>query len=1309
MLSKITSQLVVLPKLHSPMRFASSTLKWNTGMAIALVLFAMFFSASPAHAQLGNVTGVSQNGDTVTLTCGADQEIIQVCQPDLIKVDYRPGGYADPDTQVMGNTSWGQPSATFNTNGNPITITTSNLMLKIATTPCRLSLYNSSNVLLLQEPAAGGFYPSNSSSGSGVNFTYANSGAKFYGIFGYGAYDAAGGLLLANRGGAINMGEQGECGAPFVWSNLGFGLLIDTGGGQFNIGSGSLNLAGCTKANVECYLIVDSPTQIIQREMDISGHTPMFPKWAMGFANSQWGCNEGEILNVMTTYRQKHEPIDTYIIDFDWKKWGQTNGEWTWNPGNFPDGPSGVFCQAIASEGFKMVGINKPRVHVNLPEGQFVSSNGWWFPNDPPFTDYFDGQLVDDLDFLIPAARNWWAQNLMQDAFSTGVSGWWNDEGDGDTIYLGNFEYLNWDQGIYEAQRTITNQRVFQLNRDFFLGGQRYAYGMWSGDIAGDWGSIAAQRDHMLQAINLGERLWGQDTGGFTSHATDEGYARWMEFSAFVPIFRVHGDQYNLRQPWIFGTNAEAAATKAMRLRYSLIPYIYSYERNGYDYGTGLVHPLVWDYPSDTNVFNDTAAWMFGNWLLISPVVSQGATSQSVYLPPGTWIDYFRGSSYTGGSTISYSVNSSSWQDIPLFVKLGAIIPTQPNMDFVGQIPVAVLAVDIFPSTTASSFRYYDDDGTTYAYENGISFAQTISQQQQTGQVSVTISAPAGSYVPALECYRFAVHGIAANAVTSSGGALTPYATPAALAVATGEGWATGTDIYGNVTFVRIYAQSAKNLVLTGSVAFGSGNPPAAPANVTASADNAQVNVNWTDDFGAQSYNVYRATSVNSTYEKIASGVTITSYVDTGLSNGTTYYYEITAVGAFGEGAQSGYASAAPITVTKYEAESASLSGGASVASNQANYSGSGFVAGIVSVGTAVTFTVSVGVTGEYQVGLRYANSIGGPDPNDCFSRTMTIYVNGTRISQINLPPLETWDMWTTLSEVLSLSSGSNTITYSFDQNDTGNVNIDYITVSRSTVAFPAEAPYNGVPMTAPGIAVTAVNQTSLATAASPWSLPGTVQAENYDTGGQNVGYYDTDAGNNGGSYRNDDVDIEATTDTGGGYDVGWTAAGEWLKYTVNVQIAGAYNVGFRVASGASGGSFHLLDQNGNNLSGRITVPGTGGWQNWITVNATATLSAGVQTLRLYEDTDGYNLNYMTFTPLSTPATPPTPTAQYVSRNMVLSWPSSTSAFTLWSTTNLTSPIDWLAVTNTVTTSNGQSMVTIGLTGPCRFFRLVAP
>src|SRR5450432_3374120 len=137
---------------------------------------------------------------------------------------------------------------------------------------------------------------------------------------------------------------------------------------------------------------------------------------------------------------------------------------------------------------------------------------------------------------------------------------------------------------------------------------------------------------------------------------------------------------------------------------------MYAYERALNQTGVGLVRPLVWDYPTDPHFINSVDAWMFGDYLLASPVVEQGQSSKTIYLPAGDWIDYFRGDHLKGGKSIQYAVNAENWLDLPLFIKSGAIIPSIKVQNFVGESPVTEVQVDVFPDQQPSTFTYYDDD-----------------------------------------------------------------------------------------------------------------------------------------------------------------------------------------------------------------------------------------------------------------------------------------------------------------------------------------------------------------------------------------------------------------------------------------------------------------------------------------------------------------------------------------------------------------------------------------------------------------------
>jgi alpha-glucosidase len=279
---------------------------------------------------------------------------------------------------------------------------------------------------------------------------------------------------------------------------------------------------------------------------------------------------------------------------------------------------------------------------------------------------------------------------------------------------------------------------------------------------------------------------------------------------------RVHGSFNEHRQPWIYGPQAEADAKAAIDLRYQLIPYTYAYEREAHDTGVGIVRPLFWEFPDDAQRTVDiTNEWMFGDDLLVAPIVQEGQQYCTIYLPPGEWTDYFRGQRYDGEKNIVYTVDPHTWADIPLFVRAGAILPTEDVQQYVGQDPVKRIYLDLFPTATPTTFTYYDDDGMTYAYEEGVFYEQRLTTSDDGTVVHFDAAAPSGTYVPALDEYEVRLHGIAARTVTIAGTAARHYADVAQLVSASGPGWATGGDRYGAVTVVMVPAQTAENIAAT--------------------------------------------------------------------------------------------------------------------------------------------------------------------------------------------------------------------------------------------------------------------------------------------------------------------------------------------------------------------------------------------------------------------------------------------------------------------------------------------------------------
>ncbi len=774
----------------------------------------LFLALSLALAATGSVAAAPASAPVITrldngidLHAGSNQLSIRMLAPGIVHIHFKPDGQTSPATLVIDPHA--APAAAF----QPLRIDDSASSFSIATARATLQWNKSTGQLRIDDAQHRQLLQADLAllQRGQLSLQHAPQDA-LYGISGYNATDNADAGLLRQGTLQAKAGEQGYAGAPLVWSTAGYGVLVDTLGGTFALQPASLSVRGSSRKDLDYYILIGTPAQIFADVARISGHTPLFPKWAMGFTNSQWGSDEKELLQIIDTYRAKHIPIDNFTLDFDWKAWGQDNyGEFRWNAQKFPDGPTGKLKQLLDERGMHLTGIMKPRVHVDTVEGRYATAHGFWFSGKPASPDYFSHKPVRDIDFDNPAARAWFFNDTLKHSFDTGMVGWWNDEADdtGDDT-----QFMNMERALYVGQRAYSPLRVWSINRNFYLGAQRYAYGLWSGDIATGFASMAGQRARMLSAINVDAMQWGMDGGGFHGHPSDENYARWIEFGAFTPIFRVHGEFGEKRQPWVYGPVAEKAATDAIRLRYALIPYIYSYEYQRHLDGVGLVRPLLFDWPHDANVRNDIGAWMFGDYLLVSPVVQQGQTSKDIYLPAGRWTDWFSGKQYPGGQHIRLAIDSQRWSDIPLFIRAGAIIPTQPVMDYVGQHPVTQLAVEMFPAAQRSTFDYYDDDGTTYAYEHGVYFRQPLALQRDGDTVHLETSAVQGSYVPALKYYLFKVHGGQAHAVDDGGRALQHFASLDALDASGGEGWASGTDRFGAVTWVRVTAAQARRLAL---------------------------------------------------------------------------------------------------------------------------------------------------------------------------------------------------------------------------------------------------------------------------------------------------------------------------------------------------------------------------------------------------------------------------------------------------------------------------------------------------------------
>jgi alpha-glucosidase len=680
----------------------------KTVKLLIIILLPFYFNSLLAQ---NRVHDIQRNYNTLSISLGENKLLLEVCKDNIIMVNFVTKGKTAPDLPIIEKKVWHKTVFNYTYGEKGVIIKTKSMSLFIQKDPFLLYFTNLKDTIL-KGPLNYDF--------KNENIIFNSAGKNFYGIS-----NRQQGNLTSNEGDTIRAGEQGQAGGPFLWTTKGYGLLFNSDGGKILIKNGDITFQNAknTESNFKFYILTGSPEEIFTALTDITGKPPLFPKWSMGFMNTEWGIDQEELFTHIKNYREKDIPLDGFILDFDWMDWGNDNyGEFTWGP-KFPDAANGKLKSMLENYGVKLCGIRKPRIHTGTTQGKYADEHKFFFNYE---TDYFSKKKVGLLDFYKPEVQNWYWDCFINkgNSYSNGISGYWNDEAD---AYGGNFMFTYMQKCQYEGQRKYNKDRVFSLNRNYYTGNQKYAYAHWSGDIHTGFKSMAEQRLFMLSSVNLGSGWWSMDIAGFIGQPTDEIYSRWMQFGAFVPVYRVHATQNKQRQPWFYGKEAEETAVKYIRLRYELMPYIYSYAWKNHLTGVSITKPLIFNYPDDEKVSNLYSEFLFGDEILVSPVVSDNKEEKfEVYLPKGDWYNYWSGQKHSGEQNLRYSCEE---KDIPVFIKAGAIIPKQKyGKNVYDTLANKRLILDCYAGPDGS-FTLYEDDGKTYNYEKG-EYSLTIFKQK---------------------------------------------------------------------------------------------------------------------------------------------------------------------------------------------------------------------------------------------------------------------------------------------------------------------------------------------------------------------------------------------------------------------------------------------------------------------------------------------------------------------------------------------------------------------------------------------------
>ncbi len=527
------------------------------------------------------------------------------------------------------------------------------------------------------------------------------------------------------------------------------------------------------------------PAQVLQQIGQLGGTIPMPPLWSLGYHQSRWGYRtEQEVRELASEFRQRDISCDVIHLDIDYMDGYRV---FTWNQERFP-APKQLLDE-LHEAGFHVVSIVDPGVKVDtdyavyqtgLSQDVFIRRadgsvfTGYVWPDESAFA-----------DFLHPTAQTWWREHLATFT-SVGIDGIWNDmneptvfekpfsEGDGNigTIDLDALQglpnertthaevhnlYANLMAEVtYQTLREQKGVRPFVLSRAGFAGIQRWAT-IWTGDNSSFWEHLELAMPQLLNLGLSGVPFVGVDIGGFGDNATPELFARWMQFGILMPFCRAHKETGTERhEPWAFGEEIEAIVRQYLQIRYRWLPYLYTLFWEAHKHGTPILRPLLYEFPDDKQTYSLYDQLLLGPYLMAAPVYQAGCEERQVYLPAGSWTDYWTDKALMGPTILTVKTPLTH---LPLYVWAGACIPSTQAVQTTRDYQLKPLILDIYPDKKGA-FTLYEGGGLSFEFEQGVYATTTIEMQVENDQFTVLIAPRDGLYEPPQRVLVLRIHGL---------------------------------------------------------------------------------------------------------------------------------------------------------------------------------------------------------------------------------------------------------------------------------------------------------------------------------------------------------------------------------------------------------------------------------------------------------------------------------------------------------------------------------------------------------------------
>ncbi|HTX19918.1 MAG TPA: glycoside hydrolase family 31 protein [Bacteroidota bacterium] len=738
---------------------------------------------------LNPVTSVERQGNGLLFTLNSGAMKLEVCSGRIVHLVQCPTSTFPQHVEYLVTKSdWSKVPWTFHTQNDTTVVETPDLIVTVAHSTCTVNYATKERKPLFTDDMRTLTPVVVNGEKTWHTEMFSNlwgSGEAFYGLGGHQAG------VWNYRGEAVDLSQDNtNISIPFFVSSNGYGIFWNnTSRSRFNNRFlNALYLSSEVADAVDYYFIYGpEPDSIVAGYRTMTGAPPLFPKWSYGY----WQCknrysSQEELLGVAHKYRELHIPVDGIVQDWFWWK---TMGEPAFDLTHYPD--AAAMVEDLHKNNFHLMISFWPYFRPGSKTYDEMDRLHYFIDKTKVAGFHPAGQAL--YDAFNPGARNYYWHLLDTALFRIGVDAWWLDtiepetEGSetnvlvknqtalGSGARFANMYPLMTETGVYEGQRrTSDKKRVFILGRCAYAGSQRTATTVWSGDVNSDWVFFKKQIPSGLNYSISGLPYWTTDIGGFLiGNPDDPGYrelfVRWFQFGTFCPILRVHGTRTtNQNELWSYGASAESTLVRFDRLRYRLMPYIYSLAWMATSEGYTIMRPLVMDYRTDVKAANVGDQFMFGPAFLINPVTEPGADVRRMYLPGGAWYDFWKGTTSEGAKFFDADAPIDR---MPIFVRAGSIVPMGPDVEWVDQKPADPLEIRVYIGANGK-FLLYEDEGNSYDYEKGV--YSTIPLAWDEATKTLTIGDRKGGFPGMLASRTFRIifvkegHGAGIEAATTA-------------------------------------------------------------------------------------------------------------------------------------------------------------------------------------------------------------------------------------------------------------------------------------------------------------------------------------------------------------------------------------------------------------------------------------------------------------------------------------------------------------------------------------------------------------